>query len=242
MIFRTFILRQKPNAGWNMLNRHAFKSNRGSGQAIIYVSLAIILLVLLIFVNAADYALYSHKRSNISKGIDYAVCAAIQEIDLSESESGLAYGYNEATGQVLSSDITLNEVRSDNAFFSTFEANTGISGESVKDSVLIAMVNPTEAGINYIIKKGMHRVEGSAASPEDLESIINARINVYWDQFDSFSDRHIIFVNGNLKTNNFKKTPYYIVFVKDYQIDGLFRKRTATFVGFAGAKIERRRM
>lgn len=224
-----------------MLNRSNLKSIKGGGLAITFVSIAVILLVLLIFINAADYALYSHKRSNISKGIDYAVCAAIQEVDCLESESGLAAGYDETTGRVLITDIALNEARADNAFFSTFEANTGISGERIRESILITIVCPTDTGINYIIKKGTQRAEGSAESPQQLESIINNRINEYWNLSDPLSDRHIIFVNGNMNTNEFKAAPYYIVFMKDYQIDGLFRKRTATFVGFAGAKIERRK-
>jgi hypothetical protein len=46
-------------------------------------------------------------------------------------------------------------------------------------------------------------------------------------------------VNGNLQANQIKKRPYFIVLIKDLEIDGIFTKRTTTFVSFAGSKVER---
>lgn len=239
MIQKTCTIRLKPNAGWSLSNSYILKSNKGGGLAIMFLSITIIVLILLVFVNIADYALYSIKRNTISKGIDYAVCAAIQEIDNTESESGLATGYDETTGQLSVDNITLNEARADNAFFSTLQSNTGIIRAAVESNVLVVLANPTDMALDYIIKKDVERTEGSISSPYGLEALINNKINEYWDASDPSTDRQIIYINGNLKTNQFKKVPYYIVFIKDYEIDGLFRKRTATFVGFAGAKIER---
>ena len=204
-------------------------------------SITIIVLILLVFVSIADYALYSIKRNTISKGIDYAVCAAIQEIDNTDNESGLATGYDETTGKLSVDNIILNEARADNAFYSTLQSNTGISRAAVESDVLLVLANPTDTALDYIIKKDVEREEGSVSSPDNLENVINTKINEYWDASGPSSDRQIIYVNGNLRTNQFKKVPYYIVFIKDYEIDGLFSKRTATFVGFAGAKIERKK-
>ena len=240
MTVKTCISKLKHSAGLNLSNDSLLRKNNGGGMAIMLLSTTIIILILLVFVNIADYALYSIKRNTISKGIDYAVCAAIQEIDNTESKSGLATGYDETTGKLSVDNIILNEVSADNAFYSTLQSNTGIDRDTVQNNVLTVIANPTDTVLEYIIKTGMDRTEGNVSSPVSLESVINNKINEYWNTSDPFNDNQIIYVNGNLKTNQFKKVPYYIVFIKNYEIDGLFRKRTATFVGFSGAKIERK--
>lgn len=241
MIRKTSITVQSPSAVWNTSHKFFIGSQKGSGLAVVFLGLSAILLILLVFLSIADYALYSTKRNIISDGIDYAVCAAIQEIDRTESEDGLASGFNETTGKMLVEGIVLNEASSDNAFFSTLQINTGISRKTISSNTMIVTVSPNAAGMDYIIRKGQQRLEGSVTSPDQLEPAINNAVKQFWGGTDPEQDNHIIYVNGNLKTNQFKKVPYYMVFVKDYQIDGLFKKRTATFVGLAGAKIERRK-
>lgn len=103
------------------------------------------------------------------------------------------------------------------------------------------MSGPQLQALIILLKKENDRHEGFVVSPDRLEEAINNAIDILWNTSNPQSDSHLIYVNGNLSTNEFKRTPYYLVFIKDYQIDGLFRKRTATFVGFAGAKLERRR-
>lgn len=207
---------------------------------VIITGLSVILTLMIIFTCIADYALYSTKRSLIAHGIDYAVCAAIQEVDMTGSTEGLSEGYDPHTGKLLSENIKLNETTADNAFYSTLEVNAGVKRNDIGSDTMIAYILPTNAGINYILKKDSQRVEGFAFSPGRLEEAINNTINIFWDTTLPGSDRHTIYVNGNPSTNEFKQVPYFLVFIKDYQINGLFIKRTATFVGFAGAKLERR--
>lgn len=240
MIQGTCITKQKPCAGWNMSGKSMMKSNKGGGMAVILTGIMIASLMLLVFINISDYALYSLKRYYISRGIDYAVCAAVQEIDDGGSSTGLSEGYNETDGRILTDNIRIDELSADYAFFSTLQANTSIQRDSINDSTLIVIVNPSEGEMQYIIKKAEMRDEGSISNPENLEGVINTKINQYFDSTDQDSDRHLIHVNGNIRTNEFKSRPYYMVFIRNYQIDGLFRKRTATFVGFSGAKIERK--
>lgn len=206
---------------------------------VIVMGISVILALVIVFASIADYALYSTRRNLIARGIDYAVCAAIQEIDMPASTEGLSEGFDPQTGKVLSDNIMLNESTADSAFFETLEANTGIKRSDIAMDTLIARICPSDTGINYIIWKDSQRIEGFATSPDKLEETINNAINVFWDISIPESDRHTIFVNGNPSTNEFKKVPYFLVFIKDHQINGLFRKRTATFVGFAGAKLER---
>jgi hypothetical protein len=197
-------------------------------------------LILLVFLSIADYALYSAKRNAICHGIDYAVCAAIQEIDTAESEEGLATGYDEETGKTLVDGIVINERKSDNAFFSTLQSNTGVSPEAVRDKTLVVITSPNATGLDYKIHMGEQEIDGTLQSQEQLENVINSAVRQFWNG-SQVQDRQVIYVNGNPKTNGFKNVPYYMVFMKDLQINGLFKRRTATFVGFAGAKMERQK-
>ena len=215
MIHKTSITVPKPSAGWNMSLSQLIASQKGSGTTVVFLGLSSILLVMLVFISIADYALYSTKRNMISRGIDYAVCAAIQEIDSIESVDGLATGFDEITGKPLVEGIVLNEARSNNAFFSTLQANTGIMREAISGNALIVTVSPNMAGLEYILRKGQQRLEGSVVSPIHLEPVINTAIEQFWEGTNPEQDSHIIYVNGNLRTNQFKKVPYYIVFIKD---------------------------
>lgn len=234
MMPKTCILKLKRYAGWST------RSERSDGYLkVIAMGIAVMLTLVIVFVSIADYALYSTRRSLIARGIDYAVCAAIQEIDVPASNEGLSEGFDSRTGNVLTNNIKLNESIADNAFFGTLEANTGIIRSDIVMDTLIAYIYPSDDGINYIIKKDSQRVEGFVTSPDKLETAINNTINTFWNTSAPDLDRHTIYVNGNPSTNEFKEVPYFLVFIKDHQINGLFRKRTATFVGFAGAKLER---
>ena len=222
------------------IRRISFIGNDGGGLAVTFLSLMVMLLILIVVVNAADYALFSFKRNMIGKAIDYSVCAAVQEIDRIKSEEGLSQGYDEASGNILVDGIYIDETSADNAFFSTFQINTGIQRDTVEEKVLAIIMNPTSSCIEYIIKKDAARMEGSITDPAQIEGIINAAILEYCNTSEPENDEQKIYVDGNPETNEFKKRPYYMVFIKNYEIDGLFRKRTATYVGLAGAKAQRK--
>jgi hypothetical protein len=207
---------------------------------VILTGISVMLVLVMVFVNIADYALYSSKRNLIARGIDHSVCAAIQEIDITASLEGLSEGYDTSTGVASSDNILLNEQYAENAFFSTLRSNTDIMKNDISDNTLIVFVCPIKSGISYVIKKGPERMEGFVSSPGMLETAINNSVEILWNENEENPDEHIIYVNGNPSTNEFKKVPYFLVFIKNHEISGLFRKRTATFVGFAGAKLERR--
>lgn len=239
MIPKICTIVQELNAGWNLFHSYLAKQ-KGSGLAVIYVGLTVTLLILLVFLSVADYALYSAKRNAICRGIDYAVCAAVQEIDMVESEDGLASGFDEMTGKALVNDIKINELKSDSAFFSTLKTNIGESWDMVRGQTLIITSSPNISGLDYFIRKGQQHFDGTVSSSEQLQTAINNAINQCWNNYEPLRDSQVIYVNGNPQTNPFKNVPYYMVFIKDFQINGLLKKRTATFVGFAGAKIDRR--
>lgn len=241
MIQGTCTTRQRRYAGSSIQNRQKLlESEKGGGMAVIFLGLMITLLVLLVVVNAADYALYSSKRNLIAKAIDYSVCAAIQEIDGTASEEGLSRGYDDTTGNLSVDGIFIKKESADEAFFSTFQSNTGIERNTIKDKLVIVILNPVQGELEYIIGQGAVRDEGEIPKPEQAEGVINDWISAHCNTNDPGSDGQVIFVNGNPDTNEFKSRPYYMVFIRNYQIDGLFRKRSATFVGFASARVDRR--
>jgi Na+-transporting methylmalonyl-CoA/oxaloacetate decarboxylase gamma subunit len=137
--------------------------SRGGGMSIVFLGMAVIFLVMLIFVNAVDYSLYSAKRSMISRAVDYSVCAAVQEIDIEKSKEGLSLEYDEDTGVPSAGCIFLDEEKADNAFFSTFHANTGIDEASIKRYVMRVVVDPLEGSLECRFKKdGLDAVQNQA--------------------------------------------------------------------------------
>ncbi len=211
---------------------------KGGAFSILIIGLAVSFAALLILLNAADFAVYAYKRNIISTALDYGVSAAIQEIDEVRSRAGLSEGFD-ANGNMSMDNIFIHEQRADQAFYDTFRQNSGISKGTMENHIMIAVANPITSGLNYIVKRKASRIEGNVNGPQKLQEILNNQINSFWNSGALEADRHVIYVNGNLKTNEFEKRPYYMVFIRDYQIDGLFRRRTATFVGFKGAKVQR---
>lgn len=225
------------------MTRAVLKNYKGGAFGTILLTIAIILLVFFIFINAVDYALFTFKRNIIGRGIDYSVSAAVQEIDEEVSAEGLSEGCDEATGIVSVDNISLDEEAADNAFYGTLLANTGIQRASIEGHMLVVTTSASSGYLYYNVRaggpgsSGELSETGSLSNPGELEGKINNAIDGFWGSIGP--DSHIIYVNGNPDTNEFKFRPYYIVIIKNYQIDSLFRKREATFVAFKGAKIER---
>ncbi len=218
--------------------RKEVHGSKGGGMGIAFFAMAVVFLALLVLLNVADYMLYSAKRNLIARAVDYSVCSAVQEIDVARSREGLSTEYDEISGIPSVTSIFLNEENADNAFFSTFQFNTGIEETSIKPYVIRVIVNPLEDALECHFKKGSLMAQQLVYDEEQLEDAINSRIREWQDE--SSVDSHVIYVNGNPYTRKFQKRPYYMVIIKDYEIDGLFKRRNATFVGFAGARIERR--
>ncbi len=226
---KTSIILRKHNVGWN---------NQTGSSSVILLSLIMFIALLFVFLNIADYAVYSEKRDIIAKSIDYAVTAAVQEVDTTASKSGLAQAYDPVTGQIQLKSIYLNETLANNAFYSTFNANTNIERTTIENRALVVLVNPQQSNLQYIIKSSAGRITGTVSTPEQLQTVINNKLNT-----DSVviggTDKHIIYVNGNVKTVKFKERPYYLVVIRNLPVRGLFRSNDTTFVSFKGANIER---
>ncbi len=219
--------------------KHIKESNKGGAFGVMFFGLAVILALGLILLTIADYSLYSYKKKAIASAIDFSVSAAVQENNVELSRKGYAAGIDESTGKLSTNDIIIDETTSKTAFFSTLEANAGIKVSNVISNTMIIIVNPTSISMNYIISNDTKNISGSTSEPDELQSIINTSSIQFWDS--ALPDNELIYVNGNPKTNEFKKKPYYMVFIKNFQIDGLFKKRLATFISFKGANIERGR-
>jgi hypothetical protein len=227
MMHTIYTIRQRLNAELN--------NERGS-VSIVTIGIIISLIIFIAFINIADYSVYSERRDIISKSIDYAVTAAIQEIDINTSREGLSGAYNEHTGDIELKNIYIDEYSADNAFFSTFTENTGINKSQINNNSMIIIINPRQSSIQYIIKTINGRSTGSILEPEDIETIINEKLG---ELNSSEGDKHIIYVNGNVKTKEFNVRPYYMVVIRNLPVKGLFRNRNTTFVSFKGANIER---
>jgi len=205
----------------------------------VYMGMVMVLIVFTVLIMIVDYSLYTHRTNLIKRGIDYSICAAVQEIDLQDIESieGLSKENDEEKGTISLKGVKLNEQQAIDVFFSTLKGNTNINRNDIEEKIMIIMTHDTGNGIRYKVKKGNTWREGIVAALEDMEAVINSSILEFWP---TAVDSHIIYVNGNIKANEFKNRPSFMVFIKDYQINGLFNKRNATIVAFKRAKVERK--
>lgn len=227
---RTYIMLQKLSAELKRIT----DSTYGGAMSVIVVGLTGFFIVTLTFLFAADISIYSYKKRVIASTIDYAVCAAVQEIDTEKSKAGLARAFS-GDGKVSMTGIYFDEAKADKAFSSTIAGNLNVDVNSIKDKMVRVMATPETAGIYYSIKyKGIND-KGYVDNIELIENIINDRMSSLGTVVDSAK----VYVNGNAASNSFEKRPYYMVFIRDYQIDGLISHRKATFICFKAAKIYR---
>lgn len=202
-----------------------------------FLGLAAIILVFVVFLNIADYSVYTYKRNTISKAIDYAVTAAVQDIDPTESRGGLSEGFDTITGRKLTDDIEIDIDRAEQTFLSVFNSNCSQSQGKIASNLLLCATSVHDNKMGYKIKTSPEGVmDGVVNTPSLIEDRINEAIGSRWRASE---DSGRIFVNGNPKTNMIENGTYLFAFVKDIRVTGIFTERKLALTGFAGAKLDR---
>lgn len=213
------------------------KGEAGNGLGIVFIGLAAILVAFAILINIADYSILTYKRNTISKAMDYAVNAAVQELNINQSIMGLADGFAEDTGNRSLDGVKIDIDKAQKAFLSIFYINSNSSDFCIDEKLLLCATHTIEQNMKYIIKAGNGQInEGNLENPDLLESRINQAINQYWTHS---KDTSLVYINGNEKTNDIQKGVYLFAFIKDIRIKGLYSQRTTSLSSFAGARVER---
>lgn len=207
-------------------------------MGVLFIGLTVTFLVLFVFINIADYAVYTYKKNTISKALDYAVTAAVQEIDGSKSLQGLAEGFDESTGKRLSDGVEIDIDRAEKTFLSVFNSNCNQEETDICDNLLICVTSAKGEGVNYKIKTPSgDTVDGTVNEPYLIEDRINNATECYWP--DSADDSGKISINGNPKTNMIERGTYVFAYIKSIRITGIFTERKLTLSCFGGAKLDR---
>ncbi len=215
------------------------KSQAGGGLGIVLIGLGAILIAFTILINIADYSILTYKRNAISKAMDYAVNAAVQELNINQSIIGLADGFAEDTGSRSLDGVKLDIDRAQETFLMVFYENYNSINFSIDEKLLLCTTHTIEQNLRYIMKAGNGQInEGNLENPELLESRINQAIDQYWINSEDTSQ---IYINGNEKTNILEKGVYLFAFIKDIKIKGLYSQRTTSLSSFAGARVERQK-
>ena len=242
----SFFIRQKLFAGLKRIDNRIssrfddfkiYRNQIGGGLGIVFIGLGAILLAFAILINIADYSILTYKRNAISKAMDYAVNAAVQELNIEQSIMGLADGFAEDTGDRSLDAIKIDIDRARETFLMVFYENYNSSNFSIDGELLLCATHTIEQNLKYIIKAGNGQInEGNLENPEVLESRINQAINQYWTNSEDTSQ---VYINGNEKTNSIEKGVYLFAFIKDIKIKGLYSQRTTSLSSFTGARVER---
>lgn len=228
------IIEQKVSAGLNMFRNKCGFIN----MAVIWFSAVILLLFTMVHI--VNYSVYSYKCMLIGRAIDYAVCAAVQEIDDDMSLQGISKGFDENTGEVKVSNIFFDYDRAEQAFYSIFTSNSGIKKNVVEKNITFVITCPIidEIGkqcIKYAIKRADTVIEGVLFETGKIEDTINAQI-----MYGDVDKTRTIFVGGNPNTNEFSMKPYYMAIIKNFEITGVLFNRKVTYIGFKAGRVNRR--
>ncbi len=207
-------------------------------MGVLFIGLAVTFLVLLVFVSAADYAVYTYKRNSVSKAMDYAVTAAVQNINKDKSLQGLSEGFDENTGTRLTDGIEIDIDKAETTFLSVFEANSSQRQTDIKRNLLICATSVSGEDVDYRIKTSSGEViVGNVETPYLIEDRINAAAKSCWP--DSYEESSRISINSNPKSNMIEKGTYLFAYIKGIKITGIFTQRKLALSCFGGAKLER---
>lgn len=203
----------------------------------LFISLAIVALLASIFINIVDYSVYTYKRNAVCKAMDYAVSAAVQQIDEEQSREGLASGFSETTGKKVLQDIVIDTNKAEEIFTVFFRKNSLPDEIASSDTMLLCTTYVQEDQMHYTIKaKGIIVSQGVVTQPSAVQEQINEAINSCWPGTLSSSK---VAINGNSKTNMLENGTYLFVFLNNIKISGVYSKRYIDLSGLAGAKVER---
>jgi Flp pilus assembly protein TadG len=212
------------------------KNEAGSGMGTLFTGLAVILMISAIFLNLADYSIYTYKRNEISKALDYAVTAASQQIDTSRSIDGISNGFSDATGTKLLDNVQINIDEAAKTFLTVFYNNFKVSDFNINNNLLLCTTVSDNGKLKFTIKvENRPLVQGELNDSLQLEGKINKVLLECWPD----SGAGEIYVDGNPKTNNFEKGTYILAVLKDLEVKGLFSDRKISLTSFAGAKLIR---
>lgn len=210
-------------------------NEEGGGLGTLFIGLSVILLILMIFINIADYSLYTYKRNEVSKAMDYAVTAASQQIKAEHLEE-MSKGFSDTSGKKLLEGVEINMSTASAAFNEIFYRNVSLSSININNNLLLCSTTLTNGSLKYTIHaNGSTFEQGEIKEPSELENIINTALSCLWPD----SDKTGIYINGNPRTNMVERGIYLFAVISDIEIKGLISKRKISLSSFAGAKLER---
>lgn len=213
-----------------------FTSESGGGLGTIFIGLAVVFITFIVFINIADYSLFTYKRNAISKAMDYAVTSGVQQINTAKSLEGVANGFSENTGGNLVEGVEIDIDMATKTFLDVFYSNYKSDDFSIDDNLLVCATSSMNENLKYTIKANNQQREGELDDPILMEDVINNAINQHWPDSEDSSQ---IYINGNSKTNMIDCGTYLFAFIKNIKIKGLFSEREISLSSFAGAKLER---
>ncbi|HEY5586471.1 MAG TPA: hypothetical protein VIK78_18515 [Ruminiclostridium sp.] len=215
-----------------------FQSERGGGFGTIFLGLAAILLAFVVFINIADYSIFTYKRNAISKAMDYAVTAAAQQINKTQSIVGVANAFDEDTGEKLLEGVEIDIDMANRTFLTMFYENYKPDDLSIANNLLICATSTMDGKLRYSIKADTEqKLDGVLDNPVLIEERINQAMDQLWPDTEDNSQVYII---GNPKTNMIENGTYLFAYIKDIKITGLYLQRQISLSSFAGAKLERK--
>ncbi|OPX45636.1 hypothetical protein CLHUN_05730 [Ruminiclostridium hungatei] len=220
----------------SMLYECFFTDEKGGGLGTIFIGLSFLIIIIFSMLNVVDYSVYTNKRNQISKAMDYAVTAASQQIQPANENIGISNGFSEDSGHITTEQLEIDMDMANRVFVEIFLENVSVPGEDIQGKLLLCTTVAAGDKIRYTMKvKGGQYVYGQVETPADIQYAINAALLNYWTE----ENKDEVYINGNSKTNMIEKGTYLFAILKNIEISGIFASRAISLSGFAGAKVDR---
>ncbi len=218
-----------------------YKNCSGGGLGVVFIGMLAVILIFTVFLNIADYSIFAYNKDAISKSVDYAVCAAVQELDISQSSEGLSQGYSDE-GVTSVKGIRIDTTKAMKVFLDTLKSNSSLLNNNFKSSIIGCTTYANDLGMNYEIctynDMGISIIaKGKVDMPSQIEEIINNTAQNLRSEDETKNG--MVYVNGNPNTNSFENGSYFLVYIKGVRVMGLNSERNLDFTGFAGSRVYR---
>ena len=191
------------------------KNEYGGSLGVLFAGLSIILAALIVFINVADYSLYTYKRNTLAKAMDYAVTSAVQEINISRGIEGISDGFSETSGKTQLDKVEIDIDKADRVFREVLSANSSLANPDIHDGLLLCTTSVENNRLTYcILAYNKPMINGWVSEPLELEKRINDALKAYWTEENTAE----LFIDGNPATNQIEKGTYLFAVANNIEI------------------------
>ena len=191
------------------------KNQRGGAGVLLLVIICFLIITAATF-STVNHFTYTNKYNTAVKAMERAVTSAIQEVNISEDS------------------VEIKKDESIDVFLDSFSRNTGLENLSVLEDKLYFLIVDAEidsgenVSLNHYLKK-----YGEDGNIENLSKNSTTIKGILENEIPDIEIRI-----HEYKSREFKNQPYFVAVVKDWNLGGLFTRRSLVFNNMSASTLD----